>query len=437
MKKALLIAAILGSIVPLYSQKHATCADAIHITASSYGPVTPQGWADASLCMPNNENMYFGKTHKVVWFSFIVPYDTVLTFQIVPENASDDFDFILFKAERGDFCQKEKLQKVKPIRTNFAKPTLFSKGICGLSAKGTQEFVPPGFNNPNSSVLQVKKGEWYYLVVDSYANDKGGFTLKIPLQFNANPSQGGTISNSKPKPVNVPDTTTTAVNKSNITTDKSYMDAMPIKAPPIQFASAPNFFIHVLDSIGHPIKASLVIDGAGNGPPIKIDTSLYPLQLNKYQTIKIRANAAGHMPYQSSYSESGDTSSVTFWVRLQPIKMAEKITLKDISFAGDSPEILPASKPALDYILQFLLNNPNVKIVIKGYTNDPNHTAPEKYDQVLSEKRANSIKSYLSSHGVDKKRMECIGYGSTKLVYPRPVNEEQKIANRRVEIEIQ
>jgi outer membrane protein OmpA-like peptidoglycan-associated protein len=436
MKKALLIVAVLGSMFPLYSQKHATCNDAIPITSSSYGPVTPQDWADASLCMPNNENMYFGKTHKVVWFSFIIPYDTILTFQVVPENASDDFDFILFKADRGDFCQKEKQQKVKPIRTNFAKPTAFSKGICGLSAKGTQDFVPPGFNNPSSSVVQVKKGEWYYIVVDSYANDKGGFTLKIPLQFNANPSPGGFINNHVENTQNTkPDTTHTTTIK--VTTDKSYMDAMPIKAPPIQFASAPNFFIHVLDSAGHPIKASLIIDGAGNDQSIKIDTSLYSLQLNKYQAIKIRANAAGHMPYQSSYTESGDTSSVTFWIRLQPIKVSEKITLKDIEFGGDSPNILPNSKPALDYILQFLLNNPNVKIVIKGYTNDPNHTAAEKYDQVLSEKRANSIKSYLSSHGVDKKRMECIGYGSTKLVYPHPISEDQKIANRRVEIEIQ
>jgi OOP family OmpA-OmpF porin len=143
------------------------------------------------------------------------------------------------------------------------------------------------------------------------------------------------------------------------------------------------------------------------------------------------------MPYQSSFSSTGDTSSTTFWVRLQPIKVAAKITLKDISFQGDSPEILPESKPALDYILEFLLDNPNVKIVIKGYTNDPDHTAPEKYDVQLSEKRTNAIKGYLASHGVDKKRIQCIGYGSSKLIYPHPISEEQKVANRRVEFEIQ
>ncbi|HTB30761.1 MAG TPA: hypothetical protein VK808_01975, partial [Bacteroidia bacterium] len=184
MKKGLLIAAFLWGIIPAYSQNHATCDDAIAVTTSSYGPITPEGWADSSLCVPNNETMYFGKSHLVVWFSFIVPYDTILTFQIVPQNPTDDFDFILFKADRGDFCQKEKQRKVKPIRSNFAKPTEYSKGVSGLSAKGTEAFIPPGFNSPYSSPVTVKKGEWYYLVVDNYISNKGGFTLKLPFQFN-------------------------------------------------------------------------------------------------------------------------------------------------------------------------------------------------------------------------------------------------------------
>jgi outer membrane protein OmpA-like peptidoglycan-associated protein len=408
MKNVLLIAAFLWGTIAAYSQDHATCGDAIHVSSSSYGPVTPEGWADSSLCVPSNTNMYFGKSHLVVWFYFIVPYDTILTFQIIPENPSDDFDFILFKSDKGDFCQKEKQRQIQPIRSNFAKPTDYNKGITGLSTKGKDAFIAPGYNSPFSSSLQVRKGEWYYIAVDNYISDKGGFTLKIPLRFNAN-------------------------TNSNV----SYMDAVPIKAPPIQQPASPNFYIHVLDSANHPIKASLIIDGTEHGKSIRVDTNNYSLRLGKYQTIKIRANAAGHMPYQSSYSSTGDTSTTTFWVRLGPIRSAQKITLKDIEFQEDSPNILPASKPALDYVIQFMAGNPNVKITIKGYTNDPKHTQSEKYDQNLSESRANAVKNYLSAHGIDKKRMECIGYGSSQMLYPKPINEDQQAANRRVEIEVQ
>ncbi len=415
MKYFIVIAVFLVGISSSYAQKHATCDDAIPIKTASFGPVTPAGWADSSLCEKGNENMYFGKSHKVVWFSFIAPSDTVLTFQIVPENATDDFDFMLFKADRGDFCQKEKQRKVKPIRTNFAKPTAYSKGATGLSLKGTEAFIAPGYNSPNSSAVQVKKGEWYYLVVDNYVSNKGGFMLNIPI-----------LSATAP-----------------VTTDnKSYIDAMPIKAPPITPPTAipathPNFYIHVLDSANHPIKALLILDGIQEGASIKADTDIFSVTLKKYQTVKIRANAAGHMPYQSSYSTTGDTSSATFWVRLQPIRAAEKITLKDIYFQGDSPNILPESLPALDYLLTFVVNNPNVNILIKGYTNDPDHSASEQYDQRLSEKRAKAVMNYLVENGIDKKRMKCIGYGNSKLLYPRPINEDQKAANRRVEIEIQ
>lgn len=408
MKKSIFIAVFLCGFISAYCQEHATCDDAIAVTTSTYGPVTPEGWADSSLCVKGNENMYFGKSHKVVWFSFIVPCDTVLIFEIVPENPEDDFDFMLFKADRGDFCMKEKQRKVKPIRTNFAKPTAYNKGISGLSEKGTEEFVAPGYNSPYSSVVNVKRGEWYYIVVDNYVSNKGGFTLNIPIMSGS-------------KPVNTLPTG----------------DAMPVKVQVPAPHSNPNFFIHVMDSANHPIKASLILDGVEHGKSIKVDTDVYALTLKKYQTVKIRANAAGHMPYQSSYSTTGDTSSATFWVRLQPIKAEQKITLKDIEFQQDSPNITPDSKAALDYVLQFLLNNPNVKVIIKGYVNDPNNTQSQKYDQVLSEKRANSVKEYLSKHGVDKSRMQSIGFGSTKMLYPRPITEDQQAANRRVEIEIQ
>lgn len=408
MKNVLLIAAFLWGTIQAYSQDHATCDDAIHVITSSYGPVTPEGWADSSLCVPSNTNMYFGKSHLVVWFYFIVPYDTTLTFQIVPENPSDDFDFILFKSEQGDFCQKEKQRKIQPIRSNFAKPTAYNKGVTGLSEKAKDAFIAPGYNSPNSSAVQVKKGEWYYLAVDNYISDKGGFILKIPFRFSTNAND-------------------------NI----SYMDAMPVKVPPMQQPASPNFYIHVLDSANHPVKASLIIDGAERGKSIRVDTNNYSLRLQKYQTIKIRANASGHMPYQSSYSTTGDTSTATFWVRLQPIKSAQKITLKDIEFQEDSPNILPVSKSALDYVIQFMTNNPTVKITIKGYTNDPNNDQTAEYDKSLSEKRANAVKNYLSAHGIDKSRMQCIGYGNSKMLYPKPANEDQKAANRRVEIEVQ
>jgi outer membrane protein OmpA-like peptidoglycan-associated protein len=208
-------------------------------------------------------------------------------------------------------------------------------------------------------------------------------------------------------------------------------------APPPRKLPHPNFIIHVLDSNNNPIKANLYVDGVLHGRAVKADTTDFSCVVRKLQTVKIRAAAIGHMPYQATYSTTADTATVTFYVRLVPIRSGEKITLKDIQFMENSASILPSSRPSLEYILQFLLSNPKVNILIKGYTNDPHHKQSKKIDLQLSEQRTNAVLTYLTSHHISKGRIQCIGYGSVNMLYPKPKNPDQEAANRRVEIEIQ
>jgi len=44
------------------------------------------------------------------------------------------------------------------------------------------------------------------------------------------------------------------------------------------------------------------------------------------------------------------------------------------------------------------------------------------------------VKKYLIQNGVAPERLYPIGFGSSKPVYAKPQDEEQKEANRRVEI---
>jgi len=54
----------------------------------------------------------------------------------------------------------------------------------------------------------------------------------------------------------------------------------------------------------------------------------------------------------------------------------------------------------------------------------------------LSKKRAKRIVEYLISCGIEPERLSAVGYGNTKPIYPKPESEEQKEANRRVEVKI-
>ena len=75
---------------------------------------------------------------------------------------------------------------------------------------------------------------------------------------------------------------------------------------------------------------------------------------------------------------------------------------------------------------------PSLKIELSGHTDNVGSNAS---NEKLSQKRAEAVRSYLVSRGVDGLRITAIGYGSQ-----RPVDEnatkEGRANNRRTEFEI-
>ncbi len=119
-------------------------------------------------------------------------------------------------------------------------------------------------------------------------------------------------------------------------------------------------------------------------------------------------------------------------VLLQPIERDEVMVLRNIFFAFDSFELLPDSKPELNYLLDILKRNPEMRIEIGGHTDD---RGGDDYNQRLSEQRAKAVVDYLVSHGIDAGRLTWIGYGKSKPVAPNNTPEGRAL-NRRTEAKI-
>ena len=56
--------------------------------------------------------------------------------------------------------------------------------------------------------------------------------------------------------------------------------------------------------------------------------------------------------------------------------------------------------------------------------------------QRLSKKRAQKIMRYLVQNGIDPDRLKAIGYGNSKPLFQFPADDNQREANRRVEIKV-
>jgi len=73
---------------------------------------------------------------------------------------------------------------------------------------------------------------------------------------------------------------------------------------------------------------------------------------------------------------------------------------------------------------------PGSKVTIEGFA-DPAGTA--RYNVALSQRRANSVKQYLTSHGVTANELSVVGYGKTRLVVPGASRDKPGAElNRRV-----
>lgn len=103
--------------------------------------------------------------------------------------------------------------------------------------------------------------------------------------------------------------------------------------------------------------------------------------------------------------------------------------LQGIQFETAKFIIKPLSYVILEHVARVLNENPNYMVEIQGHTD--NEGLPEK-NQILSENRANAVRDYLISKGIDAKRLTAKGYGQLRPVAPNSTMVG-RAKNRRVE----
>ena len=104
-------------------------------------------------------------------------------------------------------------------------------------------------------------------------------------------------------------------------------------------------------------------------------------------------------------------------------------SLETLLFAPNSAQIKSAKFTDL---IKELKTDTKSKIIIDGYTDGD---ASDKYNLELSKKRANAVKSYLISKGIDKSRIIINAYGEQKPIADNKTIEG-KAKNRRVVISV-
>ncbi len=90
----------------------------------------------------------------------------------------------------------------------------------------------------------------------------------------------------------------------------------------------------------------------------------------------------------------------------------EEIEVKDrVLFDYDSSELKSEAKSILSTQAQWLQSDSSIKIIVEGHCDE---RGTREYNIALGEKRADSVRNYLVSKGVDKSRIKVVSYGKEK-----------------------
>ena len=116
-------------------------------------------------------------------------------------------------------------------------------------------------------------------------------------------------------------------------------------------------------------------------------------------------------------------------------RMGDNITLNmpsNITFALNSSDLNAQFFNALDGVSMVLKEYDKTVVEVAGHTDS---SGSDQYNQALSERRAQAVAGYLSSHGVKTQRLITIGAGEGHPVASNDT-EQGRSANRRVELTI-
>ena len=142
--------------------------------------------------------------------------------------------------------------------------------------------------------------------------------------------------------------------------------------------------------------------------------------------------AEGPLDLQGEIDDSlaaADVAMTSLSENPDPRDVARALSIQVINFQVDEAVIPDVNKALLDRAAKIINNIPDMTLMIVGHTDSQ---ASDTYNMELSQGRAESVKAYLVSQGVDASKLNTKGMGESQPIAANST-EQGRFRNRRIE----
>lgn len=197
----------------------------------------------------------------------------------------------------------------------------------------------------------------------------------------------------------------------------------------------------VIDEDGPVSGATLELSGPSSHRLVSDGSGAFRLDGVPPGVYTARVESEGHLIKLTEFSVAPrETARPEITLLRRPRRALVSVTARaivirrQINFATDSDEILEQSFGLMEEIADVILRNPQLtSIEIQGHTDD---RGGREHNQDLSQRRADSVRAWLTQHGVEAHRLQSVGYGQTRPLVPN-ITSANRARNRRVQFVVQ
>lgn len=200
----------------------------------------------------------------------------------------------------------------------------------------------------------------------------------------------------------------------------------------------------VIDANGASLKgANLFLLNTKTGAVEKINTGLdgsFSTDLEPMTNYLLKTEKPGYLINCLSFvspEASREKYELGKPLTLEKLELNTKLEVENLYYDLGKSTITPAASLELDKVVQFMLDNPEIKVELGAHTDSRGSSSS---NSSLSARRAKSARDYIVSRGIASSRISSRGYGETQILNKCKdgvsCTSDEHTINRRTEIKI-